>query len=74
MKNVPAFNSEEFISSINDYIIKIDFQLSKIHTTSGVSIDVITTWEELSKELLTHQDFGKYINKSKRLASHLIGC
>jgi len=72
MKDLPAFNNEEFITSINDYIITLDFQLSKINYPSGTTLDIITTWEDMIKELLKHKDFGKYVNKSKKLASKLI--
>ena len=72
MKNVPAFGGEEFISSINDYIIKLDFQLSRIHHFDGSKTEIVTSWEELVKELLKHEDFGRYINKSERLSSKLI--
>ncbi len=72
MKDVPAFNSEEFITSVNDYIIKLDFQLSKIHYPQGSSVNVISSWEEMNKELLKHGDFGKYIQKSEKLASKLL--
>jgi hypothetical protein len=71
MKNVPAFGDEEFISSINDYIIKLDFQLSKFHRLDGTHKEIITTWEDLIKELLKHQNFGKYIFKSEKAASKL---
>lgn len=72
MKDVPAFKDEEFISSINDYIIKLDFQLAKIHNLNGSTIDIIGTWEELIKELLKHPDFGGYVKKSEKLASKLL--
>lgn len=72
MENVPAFGDEEFISSINDYIIKLDFQLSKFHRLDGSSTEIITTWEDLIKELLKHRDFGKYISKSEKAASKLL--
>ncbi len=71
MENIPAFGSEEFITSINDYIIKLNFQLSKIHYLNGTNVNIITTWEELIKELSTHPDFGKYESKSEKLASKL---
>lgn len=71
MKNVPAFRDEEFISSINDYIIKIDFQLSKFHHLNGTKTEIISTWEKLVKELLTHPDFGKYIGKSEKSATKI---
>jgi len=72
MKDIPAFNNEEFITSINDYIIKLDFQLSKISYPNGASVDIMTTWEDMNKELLKHKDFGKYIQKSEKLASKLL--
>jgi hypothetical protein len=72
MKELPAFDNEEFITSINDYIIKIDFQLSKINYLNGASINVMTTWEEMNKELLKHKDFGKYIQKSEKFGLKLL--
>ncbi len=72
MKSVPAFGDEEFISSINDYIIKLDFQLSKTQSLDGRKTEIITTWEDLIKELLKHQNFGKHISKSEKVASKLL--
>ena len=72
MNNVPAFKDEEFITSMNDYVLKINFQLSAIHRLDGTNVDIITTWDGLIKELLRHPDFGKYLKKSERLASKLI--
>ena len=71
MNDVPAFRDDDFISSKNDYIFKLDFQLSKIHNFDGTNTNIITTWEKLIKELLKHQDFGKYISKSEKAASKL---
>jgi hypothetical protein len=68
MKDVPAFKDESFITSINDYIIKLDFQLSKITYPDGRSEEIINSWPELSKTLLNHFNFGKYIKRSKRFA------
>ena len=72
MKDIPAFNNEEFITSINDYIIKLDFQLSKIIYPNGTAVDIITTWEDMNKDLLKHKDFGKYIKKCESLSSKLL--
>lgn len=72
MVDVPAFNDEEFISSINDYIIKIDFQLARVNYPSGGSVDVITTWDKMIEELVKHQDFGKYAAKFEKQATKLI--
>lgn len=72
MYNLPAFGDEEYITSINDYIIKIDFQLAKIHNHRGTTFDVITTWEDFIKEMLSHKDFGKYVSKSEKMGSKLL--
>lgn len=72
MKDIPSFKSEEFITSINDYIIKLDFQLAKIIYPNGATKDIMTTWEEMNKDLLKHSDFYGYIKKSEKLAKKLI--
>jgi len=72
LKNIPAFRDEEFISSIDDYLIKIDFQLSQINTMSGAKIRIITSWPELIKSLLKDEQFGKYIDKSEKMAGKLL--
>ena len=68
MTDIPAFKDESFITSYDDYIAKVDFQLSGFTNFDGHSTEIITTWDEFSKELLEHDDFGKYINKVEKTA------
>ena len=68
MKDVPAFKSESYITSMNDYIIKVIFQLSKINYTTGGSKEIISTWPDLVKELNNNSDFGRFVAKSEKLA------
>jgi len=72
MKNVTPFNDESYITTISDYIIKLDFQLSKINYPNGPSIEILTTWDKLIKKLNKSEDFGKYVNKSEKKSSKLI--
>lgn len=72
MIDVPAFKSEEYITSINDYIIKLDFQLSEINFPSTSPREIITTWENLNDRLLKNDNFGRYVNRSERIARRLI--
>lgn len=72
MKDVPAFKSEEYIASINDYLIKIDFQLGTIHLSNGSSINVLTTWPDLIKDLTKNTKFSKYAKRSEKLGSKLL--
>lgn len=71
LKNVPAFEDESYISSINDYIVKMDFQLSKIHSPSGGTNEIISTWPKLNESLLKHENFGKYQKACTRLAKKI---
>jgi hypothetical protein len=66
MENVPAFRDEEYITSVEDNILKIDFQLAKFTDAYGVSQNVISTWKALSQELMKEPLFGKYIAASER--------
>jgi len=69
MKNLPAFKDEEFITNSDDYIIKLDFQLSKVTQITGISQNVMTTWPELITDFLKDESFGGYIKKSSEIAA-----
>ena len=71
MKDLPAFKDEEFITSEDDNLIKLNFQLSKVINQDGVAHNVITTWSEMIKDLISDEDFGGYERKSEGLASKI---
>lgn len=64
MIDVPAFIDEGFITSKNDYIIKIDFQLSSFFDLRGVETKYLSTWPALCSDILKDKDFGKFINSA----------
>ncbi len=72
LKNVPAFNDEEFIPSREDYIIKINFQLSAVFPSTGGKINIMTTWPQLVSDYLKNDDFGKYVKKSGKNSSAVL--
>lgn len=71
MRNLPGFKDEEFISSDDDYLVKLNFQLSKVIDQDGVSKNVITTWPEMIKDLIKNEDFGGFARKSEGIASKI---
>lgn len=71
MKNIPAFNDEEYITSINDYQIKIGFQLSKVISIAGIATKVISTWPDLVKDLMKDASVSKFAKRSEKLADKL---
>lgn len=72
MKNLPAFRDESYISSPEDYLVKMDFQLAKIHRPNGQVKNIVSTWTKLNKDLLDNSSFGKYLNKSKKIAKKIL--
>ena len=72
LKEVPSFDKDEaYISSSNDYIIKLRFQLAKYYSPSGGTTDIISTWPKLTEELVDHGDFGKYVKKVHGIAKSI---
>lgn len=72
MKNVPAFKDESYITSVEDYIMKLDFQLSKINYTTGGSKKYLTTWEDMHKSFLKSEYFGLFIKKSEKYSKKIL--
>lgn len=68
MYNVPAFKDEEFITSIDDYIIKLNFQLARVNHSDGKT-EFLTSWSDLSRLFYKDEDYGKYMRKSESFLS-----
>ncbi len=66
MDNVPSFKDEGYITSKEDYIIKLDFQLSSSTSLSGIKTEYLTTWPSLAKDILKEPNFGGYIDAATR--------
>lgn len=60
--NVPAFKEEEYMTTMDDYITKVTFQLSKIYLPGMLPQDVMNTWESLNKELFDDFYTGRQIS------------
>lgn len=66
MKDLPAFRDETFITSPNDYMVKLNFQLSAIHRPTGSTETIMSTWPKLSAEMIDDENFGKYLKSCKK--------
>jgi len=68
LRNVPAFRDEAYITSSRDYIIKLDFQLSRFNSPSGSTTDIMTTWPKMIEDFDKLDAFGGYMKKCKKAA------
>lgn len=72
LKNIPAFEDESFITSVNDHIIKMSFQLVTVYGARGEKRMIASTWPKLNKELLDNDYFGKFIRKASRKSKNML--
>lgn len=63
---LPALKQEAYVSSVDNYITKINFQLSEYFTRDGVKQKVLPTWDKTVTDMLDDDRFGKlFLKKSK---------
>lgn len=66
-ENVPAFIEEPYMTTYNDYISKMNFELAQIRMPQQPVELVMGTWENINKELLEAAEFGGVVKRSNFL-------
>lgn len=64
MKDVPAIREEPFISSINNYYSKIEFQINEVVIPGFIYETFNNTWEKITSMLFSNSHFGDHINRT----------
>jgi hypothetical protein len=72
MRNVPAFRDEDYITSINDYIMKLEFQLAVIHHPTGAKEEIVTTWPLMIQKILKMNEFGLYMKSISKNSEDIL--
>ena len=74
-KDLAAFGNANFLTTPDNYIDKINFQLYQTQNGEEKADvhDVITNWEKLNTELMKDDDFGKPILERDTWMSDLVG-
>ncbi len=62
-KNVPAMIPEAYMTTVDDYISQIDFELATINMPNRLVESIMDTWETMNKKLLENLRFGDQINR-----------
>ena len=62
MKNIPALRKEPYVTTISDYVNKVDVQLAGYAYRQGGVKHILNDWQTLNKELLEDKDFGEKID------------
>ena len=75
VENVPGLKQEGFITTMEDYVSKIGFELSSITVPGQVYKEFTSTWPKVVQGLIEDENFGQFINKksfSKNLLKDVI--
>lgn len=67
MINIPAFKEEDFMTSKENLLSRISFELIEIKDFNGRTFKYTKEWKDVEAELRTNQDFGLQIKKAKNL-------
>ncbi|NJK85660.1 MAG: hypothetical protein HC906_06525 [Bacteroidales bacterium] len=65
-KNVPAIHEEPYLTSIENYITKFEFDIQDFYY-NGSYIKIAATWNDVSKYLFESDYFGKVLQQSNYL-------
>jgi len=63
MKNIPAFKVEEFMTTKENYLAKIDYELKTFQGFDGNKSHYTKTWKSVDKELRIDGDLGRQLGK-----------
>lgn len=70
MKDVLALKEAAFITTLDNYVSRLSFQLSRFSSSALSSVNYLQSWQEVSNILLISKNFGlAIINKTNWLKS-----
>ena len=64
MKNVPALREEPYMTTTDDYVARLDFELAGTKWPDQPYKPVADTWEKIDQELLREETFGVQLNRA----------
>ncbi len=71
MKNVPAFIEEDFMTTKDNYLSKVDYELKIYRGFDGGVKNYTKTWKSTDSDLKSEQSIGRQLNK-KSIAKGLL--
>jgi hypothetical protein len=64
MNNIAGLRDEPYMDAEKDYLQHVEFQLSGYQGTFGGTVRTMTTWAEVTRELMGNPAFGLQLNKN----------
>lgn len=73
MENVPGLREEAFVTTMRDYMAKLDFELSYTKFPGSAIKYFSNSWEKLNEEFVKDARFGKQLSNARYLKDVLPG-
>ncbi len=73
MKDVPAFRDEPYMTTSEDYVDRLNFQLAGERFPGQAYQNVAATWSKIDTELLNSDNFGLQMDRGNFLKEQLAG-
>lgn len=64
MKDIPAFIEEDYLTSKNNYLERIEFELQEITRLDGYVQKYTRTWDDVDHELKTDKRLGRQLRRT----------
>lgn len=65
MKNIPAFKEEEYMLSKENYMSRINFELSEVQNFDGQKWKYTKEWKDVDVDMKNRSDFGVQLKRGK---------
>ncbi|WP_426060695.1 DUF3857 domain-containing protein [Hymenobacter sp. B1770] len=72
MKDVPGFRNEPYMTTSEDYVARLNFQLAGVRFPGQAYNNVAGTWEKINTELLSDDDFGMQLDRGSLLKDQVV--
>ena len=72
MRDVPALREEPYMTTTDDYVARIDFELAGTRMPNAGYHDVAGNWLKLNDELLGSEEFGQLLDRGGFLKEQLL--
>ncbi len=66
VKDAPVLKEENFTTSVNNHITKIEFQQSAVNIPGSETKNIMRSWPALSKDMMEDKDFGEEVIASNK--------
>jgi hypothetical protein len=74
LKDVPAFKREAYMTSVDDYLEKQEYQISQVQYPGEFPRKILSSWDDFTNELNGADYYGRYMksNKISRITAEAI--